>query len=43
LLWDRGGPALTFLAGAALTGAAGAVAFVLHALGKIDGRKSTPA
>ena len=43
VLWDRGGPALTFLAGAALTGAAGAVAFVLHALGKIDGRKSTSA
>jgi MFS family permease len=37
VLWDRGGPALTFLAGAVLTGAAGAVAVVLHAAGKIGG------
>jgi MFS family permease len=38
ILWDRGGPALTFLAGAALAAGAGAVALVLHASGKIDGR-----
>jgi len=38
VLWDSGGPTRTFLAGAALTGAAGAVAFALYALGKIDGR-----
>ena len=38
LVWDRGGPALTFLTGAALTAAAGVVAFVLYALKKIDGR-----
>jgi MFS family permease len=38
VLWDRGGPALTFLAGAALTAAAGVVAFALYALKKIDGR-----
>jgi predicted MFS family arabinose efflux permease len=37
VLWDRGGPELTFLAGAALTAVAGAVAFALHALKKIDG------
>jgi MFS family permease len=40
ILWDRGGPELTFLAGAALTAAAGAVAFTLHALKKIDGRSN---
>ena len=38
VLWDRGGPALTFLAGAALTAAAGAVAFVLYSLNKIGAR-----
>jgi MFS family permease len=38
VLWDRGGPALTFLASAALAASAGAVAFVLHAGGQIDGR-----
>ena len=39
VLWDRGGPALTFLAGAALTAAAGLVAFALYGPGKIGGRK----
>jgi MFS family permease len=39
VLWDRGGPTLTFLAGAGLTGFAGVVAFVLHRAGKIDGRR----
>ena len=29
VLWDRGGPELTFLAGAALTAVAGIVAFAL--------------
>src|SRR5262245_51207527 len=43
ILWDRGGPALTFLAGAALTGAAGVVALALHALKKIDGRGAAAA
>jgi MFS family permease len=38
VLWDRGGPALTFLASATLAASAGVVAFVLHAAGKIDGR-----
>lgn len=38
ILWDRGGPMLTFLAGAALTAFAGLVAGVLHRTGKIDGR-----
>jgi MFS family permease len=38
VLWDRGGSALTFLAGAALTAGAGAVALVLYGAGKIDGR-----
>ena len=38
VLWDRGGPALTFLTGAALTGAAGVVAIALYSLKKIDGR-----
>lgn len=37
VLWDRGGPQLTFLAGAALTAAAGLVALVLHATRRIDG------
>ena len=37
VLWDRGGPELTFLAGAALTAVAGLVAFALHLLRKIDG------
>jgi MFS family permease len=40
LLWDRGGPALTFLAGAALTAAAGVVAIALYWLKKIDGRSA---
>jgi MFS family permease len=40
VLWDRAGPELTFLAGAALTAAAGAAAFALHAAGKI-GRETT--
>jgi MFS family permease len=39
VLWDRGGPELTFLAGAALTATATLVAFVLFRLGKVDGRK----
>jgi MFS family permease len=39
VLWDRGGPTLTFLAGAGLTAFAGVVAFVLHQAGKIDGRR----
>ena len=39
VLWDRGGPELTFVAGAALTAVAALVAFVLFRLGKIDGRK----
>ncbi len=38
VLWDRAGPELTFLAGAALTVAAGAVALALYGLGKIGGR-----
>ncbi|HEY3516763.1 MAG TPA: MFS transporter [Gammaproteobacteria bacterium] len=38
VLWDRGGPTLTFLTGAALTAAAGVVAFALYSLKKIDGR-----
>lgn len=37
VLWDRGGPQLTFLTGAALTAAAGLVALVLHATRRIDG------
>jgi MFS family permease len=37
VLWDRGGPQLTFLAGAALTAVAGLVALVLHATRRIDG------
>jgi MFS family permease len=43
VLWDRGGPELTFLAGAALTAAAGLVALALHGAGKIDGRKPAAA
>jgi MFS family permease len=43
VLWDRGGPALTFLAGAALTAAAGAAAFALYAAKKIDGRRGAAA
>jgi len=35
VLWDRGGPTLTFLSGAALTAAAGVVAFALHSLKRI--------
>jgi MFS family permease len=38
VLWDGGGPKLTFLASAALTAAAGVLALALHAAGKIDGR-----
>jgi predicted MFS family arabinose efflux permease len=40
VLWDRGGPELTFLAGAALTAAASVVALALYAAGKIDGRET---
>jgi MFS family permease len=40
LLWDRGGPELTFLAGAALTAFAGAVALTLYSLNKLAGRAS---
>ena len=43
VLWDRGGPALTFLTGAVLTAAAGVVAFGLHSLKKIDGSGSAAA
>ena len=43
VLWDRGGPTLTFLAGAALTAAAGVVAFALYGLKKIDGRSRAAA
>jgi MFS family permease len=39
-LWDRGGSTLTFVAGAALTGVAGLVAFALYSLKKIDGRSA---
>lgn len=38
VLWDRDGPMLTFLAGAALTAVAGVCAWTLRAAGKIDGR-----
>jgi MFS family permease len=38
VVWDRGGPQATFLTGAALTAAAGAVAFALYRLGKLAGR-----
>ena len=42
-LWDRGGPELTFLAGAAVTAAAGLVALVLHRAGAIGNpRRSMP-
>jgi MFS family permease len=40
VLWDRGGPEITFLAGAALTAAAGVIALALYGLRKIDGRKA---
>jgi len=43
VLWDRGGPALTFLTGAALTAAAGVVAIALYSLKKIDGRGAAAA
>jgi MFS family permease len=43
VLWDRGGPTLTFLTGAALTAFAGLAAGVLHRAGKIDGRPATTA
>ncbi len=43
VLWDRGGPQLTFLAGAALTALAGAVALALYSMKKIDGRSGTAA
>jgi MFS family permease len=43
VLRDRGGPQLTFVAGAALTAVAGLVALALHSLNKIDGRGSTAA
>jgi MFS family permease len=38
VLWDRGGPTLTFVAGAGLTTATGVVALALYSLKKIDGR-----
>jgi MFS family permease len=41
VLWDRGGPQLTFLTGAALTVAAGVALLVLRGLKKIDGRTGT--
>jgi MFS family permease len=41
VLWDRGGPQLTFLAGAALTAAAGVALLALCGLAKIDGHTST--
>ncbi len=37
VLWDRGGPELTFVTGAALTAASGIVAAALYGFGKIDG------
>jgi MFS family permease len=37
-LWDSGGPRLTFVTGAGLTVAAGAVALVLHATGRLQQR-----
>ena len=40
VLWDRGGPQLTFFAGAALTAAAALVALMLYSMGKIDGYKT---
>ena len=43
VLWDRGGPTLTFLAGAVLTAAAGVVALALYSLKKIDGRGAATA
>ena len=43
VLWDRGGPQLTFLAGAALTAVACVVALALYALKKIDGRSGAAA
>ncbi len=39
VLWDRGGPKLTFLAGAALTALAGAVAFALYSSNRLGGRR----
>jgi MFS family permease len=38
-LWDRGGPELTFLAGAAVTAVAGLVALALHRAGAIGSRR----
>jgi MFS family permease len=38
ILWDSGGARLTFLAGAALTTAAGVIAAAMHFAGMIDGR-----
>jgi MFS family permease len=40
VLWDRGGPQLTFLAGAVLTAVAGVIALALYSLKKIDGRSN---
>jgi MFS family permease len=40
VLWDRGGPTLTFLTGALLTAAAGLVALVLHATRRIDAHRT---
>ena len=39
VLWDRGGPELTFLVGAAVTAAAGLVALTLYGAGAIGGRR----
>jgi len=43
MLWDRGGPMVTFVAGAALTAAAGVVAFALYSWKRIDGRSRATA
>jgi MFS family permease len=43
VLWDRGGPTLTFLAGAGLAAGAVMVAGLLHASGKIAGRVNVAA
>jgi MFS family permease len=43
VLWDRGGPQLTFLAGAGLTTLAGVVAFALYRLNKITGGRNAAA
>jgi MFS family permease len=43
VLWDRGGPQVTFLAGAALTALAGVVALALYWLKKTDDRSGATA